>query len=118
MLQPLIALLVFHWFGDFILQTRWMANNKSKRLDALALHVAVYTAVMFLGFIMIGGGSAAVPFAIVTGGLHFATDFVTSKCTAALYRAKREHDFFAVIGFDQFLHQAALAVTMWFFLVP
>ena len=41
------VLLMAHFVGDFICQTDWMALNKSKRWDALALHVGVYSAVLF-----------------------------------------------------------------------
>src|SRR4029077_195261 len=43
----LVALLATHWVGDFVLQTNFQASNKNKRLDALSLHVATYTANAF-----------------------------------------------------------------------
>lgn len=33
-----------HMIGDYVVQTNWMAANKMKRWDALALHVLCYTA--------------------------------------------------------------------------
>ena len=41
-------LLVGHLVGDFLLQTRWMAEGKTKRLTALAAHAAVYTGAAWL----------------------------------------------------------------------
>ena len=45
----LVALLATHWVGDFVLQTNFQASNKNKRLDALSLHVATYSATLFRG---------------------------------------------------------------------
>lgn len=38
------AMLVGHLAGDYILQNRWMALNKEKRIGPLAVHSAVYAA--------------------------------------------------------------------------
>ena len=42
------AMLVGHLTGDYILQTRWMALNKEKKIGPLAVHSAVYSASVFL----------------------------------------------------------------------
>lgn len=126
------ALLAVHWFGDFYLQSHWMSVNKSKRFDALAMHVGVYTAVLLLGaFLIFGWHAAVLAFVALNGGMHFATDFVTSRITSRLWREAFDaygggtvypprsapmHDFFVVVGVDQYLHQLALAATMWWLL--
>ena len=121
-----------HFVADFLLQTDWMATNKSKRWDALALHCAVYS-VCFLPF--------GLTFAAALFGLHFMTDAVTSRITSRLWFFKCEdgiweqasytvpkhgrtlvnpftpsignrHWFFVVIGFDQWLH----LVQLWWLL--
>ncbi len=123
-LSPLwafVALLAVHWLGDFLLQSHWMSINKSKRMDALGMHVGIYMCILFPGTFIIFGlqyGLAIVTFVWVNGALHFATDFVTSRITAALWKRERIHDFFVVIGVDQFIHQFTLAATMWWLLVP
>ena len=50
----LVLQIVFaHWVSDFVLQSHWMATNKSKNWQALLAHVATYTASMtVLMFIM------------------------------------------------------------------
>lgn len=114
LLLTYLALLAVHWFADFVLQTHWQAQNKSKRIDALARHVAVYTlalAVASSPFI----GALWAPFVIVNGVLHFVTDFFTSRWSARLYAKQDRHNFFVVIGLDQLIHQATLAVTLWAF---
>lgn len=112
-LWPYLVLLAAHWLADFVLQTGWQAQNKSKRLDALARHVATYTAVLTAVSIVLFG-AAGVLFALANGILHFATDFFTSRWSARLYAKQDWHNFFVVVGFDQLIHQATLAVTMWF----
>ena len=137
---PLI-LLAIHFVADFVLQTDWMATNKSKRWDALALHVSVYSGAFLLWALWhYGNEPAAVQFAALTWVTHFATDAVTSLVTSRLWFFKRadgiwaqadyafpkhgqtlvnpwipeggnRHWFFVAIGFDQLIHAATLAAT-------
>mgnify|MGYP001575058726 CR=1 FL=1 len=118
-LWAFVALLAVHWLGDFVLQSHWMSINKSKRMDALAEHVVVYTITILIGSTLLFGATmSVVAFIVVNGVAHFATDFVTSRITSTLWKRERIHDFFVVIGVDQFIHQFTLAATMWWLLVP
>ena len=108
-----VALLATHWVGDFVLQTNFQASNKSKRLDALSLHVATYTLTLFIAAIILLGVTAAVIFAAINGALHFATDYITSRASSKLWEKQSWHRFFVMIGFDQLIHQATLASTLW-----
>lgn len=136
------ALLLFgHYVGDFILQTHWQAANKSKRLDALASHVGVYTATMGAFTLIIFSRAdldRIIPFIVVNGLLHFATDLVTSRINSGLFseaidmmwraRAHPEHptfghrigtawhNFFVAVGGDQQVHHWTLLITMLWFL--
>lgn len=58
-------------------------------------------------------GPRGLLFGLVNGALHFGTDFFTSRWTSALYAKQDWHNFFAVVGFDQLIHQATLALTLW-----
>ncbi len=109
----LVALLATHWVGDFVLQTDFQASNKSRRLDALSLHVATYTATLFLAAAILFGLAAAVIFAALNGALHFATDYITSRASSKLWAEQNWRRFFVMIGFDQLIHQATLALTLW-----
>ena len=109
----LVALLATHWVGDFVLQTNFQASNKNRRLDALSLHVATYTATLFLAAIILFGVMVAVIFAAVNGALHFVTDYITSRASSKLWAEQNWHRFFVTIGFDQLIHQATLASTLW-----
>ena len=113
---PLIALLAIHWLADFVLQSQWMSVNKSKRLDALASHVATYTGILFVGSALVFGVREMAPLVLfvgVNGILHLATDFVTSRITSRLWQQQREHLFFVAVGFDQLIHQITLVATQW-----
>lgn len=113
----LVALLALHWVADFVLQTHWQATNKSKRTDALAMHVGTYTGALGIGsYGLLGFSPAVTGFIAVNGLLHFATDYCTSRLSSRLYAKQDWHNFFVVIGFDQLIHQATLAATLWLLL--
>lgn len=105
------VLLVAHFVGDFICQTDWMALNKSKRWDALALHVGVYTVVIGItawvavnwtglgvgivdirtwkaGYVAIGSTYYVPTVATwlgVNAAAHFVQDAITSRINARLW---------------------------------
>ena len=116
MLWQFVALLAVHWFADFVLQTHWQASNTSKSLNALSRHVASYTADLFFTIPFIVPQAGYQNWLVFTGAnavLHFATDYFTSRWSSKLYAKQDWHNFFVVIGLDQFIHQVTLAVTMW-----
>lgn len=97
------AILFLHFVSDFMLQSDAMAKGKSKSNYWLSLHILAYSS----PFLIFGW-----KYAIVNGASHFAIDYVTSRASGRMWRAGRTHDFFVVIGFDQFLHAAILIATM------
>ena len=99
-----IVISFIHWFADFFAQSHWMASNKSKSNKALALHILAYTSILTLAFGPIYG--------VVNGLLHWVTDYFTSRATSKLHAKGDIHNFFVVIGADQFLHMAALFLTI------
>src|SRR5262249_5011115 len=111
-LSGFVLLLLAHWVGDFVLQSQWQAMNKSKRLDALALHVAIYAAVLLVAAVTLLGAGRGLGSTLVNAALHFATDFVTSRVTARFWERQEWHRFFVMVGLDQFVHQATLAATL------
>lgn len=117
-MQLPLSLLLAHFVGDFILQSDWMALNKSKHWDVLTIHAGVYS----LCFIPWGPYFVALTFL-----LHWGVDFCTSRVTsklwfmeeipmlAGLWKLKprnTRHWFFVAIGADQLIHYAALAFTL------
>ena len=109
-----LALLLFaHWIGDFVFQTTWMATGKSRRLDALIVHVLTYSIVLAgAAVLLFGQTELAATFVACNAGLHFITDFCTSKVSSALHARQNMRGFFVVLGLDQFLHHLALAATL------
>ena len=118
MIGAFLSLLVVHWVADFVLQTHWQAQNKSKNLNALGRHVGVYTIALLFTVPFIFPGDLTTHsarwfvFVVWNGLFHFATDFVTSRMSSRLYAKQDWHNFFVVIGFDQLVHQLTLAGTM------
>lgn len=127
-----LSILAAHFAGDFLLQSNWMAQHKSKHWDVLAIHVALYS----LCFVPWG-----LEFSAITFAAHFLTDAVTSRLTARLWffqmepgiwaqadytvpkhgrtlvnpwtpLAGKRHWFFVAIGADQLLHFTQLAMTL------
>ena len=84
-MSDIIMLFWLHFIGDFVLQSKYMALNKSKRITPLLLHCIVYS-LPFLWFGWI--------FAFWACLLHFPVDYVSSKITSKLWEAKEVHWFF------------------------
>lgn len=93
---PLLVLAA-HFVGDFICQTDWMAANKSKRWDALGLHVLVYSAVVagivnwrfFLGGLTLSQ-TMLFKWFVITFATHAVTDAITSRINARFWFFQRE----------------------------
>ena len=101
-LELLTIVLCTHFVADFMLQTSWMALNKSSKWQALFAHIGLYSLCLLpFGWL----------FAAVNGGAHLITDAVTSRITKYLWSRQRTHEFFVVIGFDQLLHVLVLIWT-------
>jgi len=125
-----VALWMVHFAGDLLAQNDWMAIQKSKRLDALTLHVFIYTLTFMLYGILVGWtGEQVKLFGILTFYSHFLTDFFTSKISRRLFPwvpsglsskvyldhegidGRSRHRFFVNLGADQLIHMITLALT-------
>ncbi len=134
LLYAFVFLINCHTIADFIIQTRWQAQNKSKNWKALFGHIFSYTA--FMGFC---SSILILPFvenqsifssvlwkswAIWTcfnGLCHLFVDAITSRMTSfSYYAAQNEPEgyakdeymkgFWTWIGVDQLIH---IATLMW-----
>lgn len=105
MINAILWVLFVHLIADFFLQTNWMAQNKSKRFDALYLHILVYW-MTFLLFTL------SPIYAIVNAAIHLVVDFFTSRINSYLYQYYDRHWFFCGIGVDQFIHSTCLIATL------
>lgn len=115
-----LGILFSHWVSDFVLQSDRMARDKSKDMDALLSHVAVYyismsvlTGSMF--WYLYGADDSLWGYIVlwwmVNGALHIGVDFLTSRINSKLWAKGNMHNFFVSIGFDQFVHYACLFGT-------
>ena len=123
------CVLFFHWVADFICQTRWMADNKSKCWSALCVHVMVYTAVLGFGLfglsivgdnfnlnVHLGEPAKIIWFLFLNMIFHWMTDGITSKITSYFWSKQNVHAFFCTVGFDQMIHTITLLYTSyWLF---
>jgi hypothetical protein len=119
---PLYTIITFtflHWVFDFFLQTDSMAKGKSHSFKHLADHVGMYS----VGLIAMGVANLTcfhVNFALVFGWIifnafaHFFTDYVTSRASSLLWKEQNFHDFFVVVGIDQFIHYATLFASFYY----
>ncbi len=125
--SAVITIALAHYVSDFMCQTSWMAQNKSKSNKALLSHILTYSTVFFLicylvelFFYFIEGGNTLIQnfddmglmgiWVVVNGVLHCITDYFTSRKTSKLF-GKDWHRFFEVGGFDQLIHYFCLFYT-------
>lgn len=119
-LTCIMFVLFAHFICDYILQTRAMGKNKHHSLKQLTYHVLAYstglTILLMLGnYFNFGGQLTAIGIVEYVGinfGLHFVTDYITSKQIHRLWNSGMEYQTFVVMGFDQFVHMACLVGTL------
>lgn len=110
----ILVLALTHFVADFVLQSEWMAMNKSHNWVALTAHVSTYTTatiVLLLIYILELKPIQCLAFGLITFVAHFVTDALTSRATSYLWRVKENRAFFNVIGFDQLLHTIQLVLA-------
>lgn len=117
MILLLLTLFFTHWVGDFLLQSDTMALNKSKSLYWLFVHVFIYSGCFFISTLFFFKIEIVIYFFLITFVSHFITDFITSRITSHLYVKGDRHNFFVVIGLDQFLHTTQLLLTFYYLLI-
>lgn len=110
-IYDVLVILFLHLVCDFFLQSREMANNKSKSIYWLSAHVLTYCVPWLLILSFFFEFSLAIKFVVITFVGHFITDYITSKLTTHYYEKKKIGMFFNIIGIDQFLHYIQLLVT-------
>ena len=105
-------LLAGHMAGDYLFQTRWMAERKTTHFSALAIHAAVYTCAVYLASLARGqssGGLSSLGVLFV-----FAAHVVIDKRNITLWWCRhvtRSNRTWLLIMTDQSLHVVILALT-------
>ncbi|RKX64109.1 MAG: hypothetical protein DRP42_06995 [Tenericutes bacterium] len=115
----ILAVFMFlgHYIGDFLLQNREIAENKSSSLPHLLIHGFIVGAVM-LGMLVIAGLSisSALSIVLIYTALHCVQDkFIwktfEKKAAANMWKwgePKFNKWFFRFLGLDQMLHMIVL----------
>jgi hypothetical protein len=107
-LQIILLIMAIHFIGDFVLQSHWMALNKSRNNEALWIHCLVYCAFLWIM-------TLSPVWAFLNLFLHFGVDYITSRINAKLWQKGDVHYFFVGVGADQLIHYICLFGTfVWF----
>lgn len=109
----IILVLASHFIGDWYLQSREDAVNKSKDSKVLRSHILTVMACTFLAFVFIGNPFAALALTLIYGAIHYYQDALIYNMllppelppgvTVTEYKP-----LWDVIALDQFLHLAVL----------
>jgi len=93
----IIYLLFIHWIADFVFQSNYVAQNKSKSNKILLWHCCLYglSFACFTNNILYG---------LILSLIHFPVDYVTSRINSKLWAKGDMHSFFVSVGFDQYIH--------------
>jgi hypothetical protein len=105
----IIYLFFLHFLGDFVFQTRKIAENKGCNICYLILHCLFYWATFTLGTMFVLYDKI-----LVLTLTHFIIDFVSSRITKYLWSNNKIHGFWIAVGFDQFLHMTTILLLFSF----
>lgn len=131
-LYIVLVVLSLHYIADFICQSHEEAVNKSSSIAHLVDHVYKYTMIVFAGlqvFIILPlinfGATNYHPDVVGWWGVvlnllvmfyifitHLATDYITSRINAKLWKRGKMHEFFNCVGLDQLIHCATLFILL------
>lgn len=108
----IILLLLAHFIGDFLLQSRVMALNKTKSLYYLSLHGLFVGAPVFIVFLLFKPFLLSLILTSIYIVVHCAQDFFVWTTAIKLFGKSEKYwenkRFYDIIGFDQFLHTTFL----------
>lgn len=112
-IELILAVIIAHWVGDYVLQSESMAVGKATSLRWLTIHVLVWTA--SIGIITLYFGTTW-DWILAMGVAHWLQDFVTSKINSYYQRTKQLKLFWLSIGTDQMLHYCVLfgSLYLWY----
>ena len=117
-LTEIFAIIIIHWFSDFVLQTDKQAKGKSSNWNDLLEHTLSYSVIwLIIGTfysVYLGNYWNGVYFALITFIAHTITDYFTSRLNSKLWAEGKVHNFFVSVGFDQVLHYVQLFLTYYY----
>ena len=104
-------LIAGHLTGDFLLQNKWMAENKTKNFAALLLHSSIYTVVIWLFSLPENGLNLKIWNIVIIFFSHIILDnrkFVMWWCR---YITRSEPVYYLAVMTDQSWHIFILALV-------
>ena len=110
-------ILMTHYVADFQMQSRHIAETKSKSNKSLSIHVLLYVATFFIAGLIhfVTWNNVDVwkfaEYVVINGLLHWLTDYITSRETTKAYQNSDIKKFWDIIGFDQLIHGVTLYMT-------
>ena len=113
--------LLIHWIADFIFQNDDEAVNKSKSIKYLLKHTGKYGLILtlftyalwYIDFFGAQYWYTPLVFGIIQFITHTTVDYFTSKINSNLWGRGDRHNFFVMIGFDQYIHYLILFGSLW-----
>jgi hypothetical protein len=118
LLIKLFIIRLIHFFADFVVQTKWQAENKYKNELALFLHVLTYTLVwVIIVWVYTHDIALVIRFCGYTLVLHWATDMITSYLTHKAFITNKNHRLgFQIVEIDQMIHFIQLCLCWEYFI--
>ena len=116
----LLFYLLLHWYADFVVQTDKQAKGKSSNNWQLLAHTSSYSLIITICTYILywtnsfGAQYWYIPliFGIIQFVTHTVIDYITSRINKKLWEDGYVHEFFVMIGFDQFIHYGILFVSL------
>ena len=118
MAEIFIYLLIAHLIGDWLIQTKWMAEEKSKKLAPLLAHVFTYHifvfAALYLAGISLNANLLATVFLAATHALLDNRRFEFWWLKSVKKVEEKDVPIWLLLGVDQSFHLFLLAlVSFW-----
>ena len=110
-----LMLLLLNFIGDFVLQSRYMAENKSKKIEVLIVHSLIYS-LPFIALCIYTTLEITMNYMYANMILHAVIDGISSRLTAYFYKTENKYRFFVTIGLDQIVHMSILLSTAYYFI--
>lgn len=105
-LHVIIAILVAHYIGDWLLQVPFQAvmGRKSSDWSHLTLHCATLVLPLVVVGVIFMEPSIGFAWALGNAWLHFLIDAVSSRMTSRYHKQNKMSHFWLTIGTDQVMH--------------
>ena len=106
-------LLIAHLLGDFLFQTKWMADKKVTLWLPLIIHSFIYTAIIWLISYYAFGGLSLTGFILIFSG-HIILDrrVVVNLWASKIMRMDDSDPVWIKVAIDQIFHIILLAISL------